>query len=244
MTRSSPDETQDTPAERPYVEYGEAAHIVFDLAHGNAEGLREKLLKRPQFLAGRLMRGNHPEKTLVHLAAQPHMLQVLAEVARECGVVLDIDAKAISGQTPLVEAIRSGHFEKVQTLLDLGANPNGAGVIKPVAAAAGRPWGAQMAAMLIKAGAHPDGAESIHPLEETPLFDVARKGDSATALVLLAAGADGNRDVNGSTPAHAADEFGRPETAEAIRGWLNARLANKLIAEIAAKTAKSQCSAP
>jgi len=75
----------------------------------------------------------------------------------------------------------------------------------------------ETAAMLLAAGANPDGSNRFAP---TPLWEAAYHGRRKTAALLLAFGA--RTDVRvpmGTTPAEAAREAGHEELAQFIEHW-------------------------
>lgn len=226
-----------------HVNHDDVADIVFDVTAGNAAGLREKLLARPQAMNGRIVRNGISGQTLLHLATSGRVVEIIAEAARECGVSLNLEERAIAGSSPLIQALRGGYLDAADALLRLGASVECAATHLPISAAIGKSWSAQAINMLVRAGAHPDGPDHgsrsrLLKHVETPLFKAAWTGDSDAALALLAAGADGQRVVNGVTAMQAAADFDRPHTAGAIRAWLHANQARDALRAVAAASAR------
>lgn len=149
-------------------------------------------------VAGRPLRADHADRADPAVDA---LLQAAAsgrqeEVRRLIGAGVSANAARagldVSG-TPLIEAARVGDLAMVDTLLELGADPNQALLHdgNPLIVAAMRGHVA-VVERLLKAGADVNG---IVPYDETPLINAARAGHLPVVRALLAHGADINLGV-------------------------------------------------
>ena len=213
----------------------DSASLFIFLVRQEWDKLRQKLLNNPSWLNAQTRINGTCAGTLLQVADRAQAIDVIAEVASQCGVELEMDASSDEHMTPLFAAIGAGNVGLADALLRHGANPNGVGGFLPLNAAMGLPWSVQAVNLLLSHGAHPDGPpEGLHEQIEqgAPLFSAAKVGDSEAALALLAAGANCHLMHKGMTPSETAKSLGHPFTAAAIDAWIRANEAKDLISQI------------
>jgi ankyrin repeat protein len=115
------------------------------------------------------------------------------------------------GNTPLGEAIISGHLAMAEFLLSKGANPSHE---LPLAAGSGK---MEFVKLLVEHGADLNFEETDH-FRDTALIQVAFYGNKGLTIYLLSKGADPNkRDVSGETALMAAKRKNRFEIVKILR---------------------------
>lgn len=67
---------------------------------------------------------NNYGENIVHVAASNNCCKILKEVIKNKEVMQKADIKNKFGWTPLMQALRNGHWEAVKCLLDYGFNPS------------------------------------------------------------------------------------------------------------------------
>ncbi len=117
--------------------------------------------------------------------------------------------------TELVEAARANNSDRLQTLLEDGANVNGRATDGTTALHWAAHWDdLSMAEALIRAGAE---VETTNRFDVTPLMLAAANGSSAMIEALLAAGADPSGSLPaGETVLMTAARTGKPEAIRAL----------------------------
>lgn len=146
--------------------------------------------------------------TPLHKAAWSGQKEIVA-LLLDRGV--DVDLKKKGAATPLYDAAFRGHGEIVGLLLARGARPDGFAPDSTPLHGAVVMDETEVMEQLLKAGANPDACS---PGGQSPLFVAAREGRAGAAGVLIAHGADVNRqDRSGNTPLSIARQFGQDEVA-------------------------------
>ena len=149
--------------------------------------------------------------TALYVAAEQRGWRDRRETARRQS---EPECRAVSGETPLMQAARRGKVDVVRTLLARGANPN-----------AKESNGGQTALMWAISERHSDvadelvkGGADIHAHSNsgsTALMFAAQQGDADSARILLAAGATRERSIerNGRRPLIIASAMGHEAVA-------------------------------
>jgi len=148
-------------------------------------------------------------RTMLHLAsAKGHRKVVELLLANKA----DPNAPDRRGNTPLHVAVREGNRGTAELLLHGGASPKLPNL--RVNAYTGGDWLSR------------ESHQALEPLDQTPLHVAVEEGDTATAALLLEAGAEVNAvDYDGKTPLHLALEEGDTDMAELLLGQLGVDVA-------------------
>lgn len=203
--------------------------IIEALHDGNLAGVKAELARDPALANARSEEGV-PALRLAVYFNQPEMVAVLKaagavadlHTAAALGDPLpagDIHSYSSDGWTPLHLAAFFGRPDAVKTLLDQGASVKARSTNQlanlPIhAAAAGKH--SVVVEMLVKAGSPVDEAQQGGYV---PLHSAAQNGDVATALILLAAGANPRLTAGaGKSAIDIAREKGYDELANLLEG--------------------------
>ncbi|MEM0459829.1 MAG: ankyrin repeat domain-containing protein [Thermofilaceae archaeon] len=149
----------------------------------------------------------------LHEAARKGDLQLVKKLVVKGA---DVNAKDLSGWTPLHYAAKEGHLEIVQFLVEKGASVNAEDISgwTPLheAAYCGH---LEIARFLAMRGANVNARENID--KATPLHYAAREGHLEVARLLIEKGANVNAiDKKGRTPLHYAVKMGHLEVARLL----------------------------
>jgi ankyrin repeat protein len=128
----------------------------------------------------------------------------------------DLEAKAANGNTALMMAAFKRNRPAVEALLAKGAKVNQPGwTALHYAAAAGDD---EIVRLLLARGARVDAVSPASSGGYTPMMMAAREGHDATALVLIAHGADRMRkNAEGLTAVEIAERAGKTRVADALK---------------------------
>ena len=155
------------------------------------------------------------------LGAEPGLVQAIREDAMRVFKVFlahpgtDLEAQAANGNTALMMAAYKRNRPAVEALLAKGAKVNRPGwTALHYAAAAGDD---AIVRLLLERGAKVDAVSPLKSGAYTPMMVAAREGHDATALLLIAHGADRKRtNSEGLTAVQIAERAGKPMVAATI----------------------------